>query len=78
MIIGQEFVVRRLTPANHSILFGDCILLHNAETGNDFELKNEALERKLHRMAKVHDFLEMWQGSQSLHVIQPESQSQNM
>jgi len=27
------------------------------------ELKREAEEKKLHRMAKVHDFLEMWQGS---------------
>jgi hypothetical protein len=28
-------------------------------TENDSEMKNEAEERKLHRMAKVHDFLEM-------------------
>jgi hypothetical protein len=28
-------------------------------TDNDSEMKKEADERKLHRMAKVHDFLEM-------------------
>jgi len=28
-------------------------------------------------MAKVHDFLEMWQGSQNLHATQKESRSQN-
>jgi len=33
----------------------------NAE--NDSEMKKEAEKRKLHRMAKVHNFLEMWQGS---------------
>jgi hypothetical protein len=31
---------------------------------NDSEIKKEAEERKLHRMAKVHDFLEIWQGSE--------------
>jgi hypothetical protein len=30
---------------------------------NDLEMKKEAEEWKLHRMAKVHDFLVMWQGS---------------
>jgi hypothetical protein len=28
-------------------------------------------------MAKVHDFVEMWQGSQNLHATQKESCSQN-
>jgi hypothetical protein len=28
-------------------------------------------------MAKVHDFLEMWQGSQNLHATQKESRAQN-
>jgi hypothetical protein len=30
------------------------------------EMKREADEKTLHRMAKVHDFLEMWQGSLTL------------
>jgi len=40
-------------------------------------MKKEAEERKLHRMAKVHDFLEMWQGSQNLCASQKESRAQN-
>jgi hypothetical protein len=33
---------------------------------NDMEVKREAEEQMLLRMAKVHDILEMWQGSQTL------------
>jgi hypothetical protein len=40
-------------------------------------MKKEAEERTLHRMAKVHDFLGMWQGSQHLHSTQKESRIQN-
>jgi hypothetical protein len=40
--------------------------LDNLNTENDFERKKEAEDRKLHRMAKVYDFLEMWQGMQYL------------
>jgi len=40
-------------------------------------MKKEAEETKLHRMAKVHDFLEMWQGSQNLHATQKEDRTQN-
>jgi hypothetical protein len=41
------------------------------------EMKREAEETKLHRMAKVHDFLEMLQGSQTLRATQKESCAQN-
>jgi len=41
------------------------------------EMKKEAEEKKLHRMAMVHDCLEMWQGSQNLRFTQNESHSQN-
>jgi len=44
---------------------------------NDLEMKKEAEERKLHRMAKVHNFLEMRQGSQNLRATQTESRAQN-
>jgi hypothetical protein len=40
-------------------------------------MKKELQERKLHRMAMVHDILEMWQGSQNLHATQKESRTQN-
>jgi hypothetical protein len=39
--------------------------LHNKETENGLELKKEVEERKLHRMAKVHHVLVIWQGSQN-------------
>jgi hypothetical protein len=41
-------------------------------------MKKEVEERKLHRMAKLHDFLEMWQGSQNLLATQKESHAQNI
>jgi len=40
-------------------------------------MKKEAEERKLHRMAKVHNCLEMWLGSQNLLATQKESRAQN-
>jgi len=41
-------------------LAGTDLELDTTNTENDLEMKKEAEERKLHRMAKVHDFLEMW------------------
>jgi polynucleotide 5'-kinase involved in rRNA processing len=40
-------------------------------------MKKEVEERKLHRMAKVHHFLEKWQESQNLNVTQKECRTQN-
>jgi hypothetical protein len=40
-------------------------------------MKKVAEERKFPRMAKVHDCLEMWQGSQNLLTTQKESRAQN-
>jgi len=51
--------------------------LDRTNTENDSEKMTEAEERKLHRMAKVHNFLEMWQGSQNLRATQEESQAQH-
>jgi hypothetical protein len=51
--------------------------LDTMNTENNSEMKKEAEERKLHRMAKVHDFLEMWQGSQNQLATQKESRAQN-
>jgi hypothetical protein len=41
------------------------------------EMKTEVEEKKLPRMAKVHDFLEIWQGGQTLYATQKESCAQN-
>ena len=56
-------VVMQFARANDGILAGTDPELDNANTESDSAMKKEAEERKLHRMAKVHDFLEMWQGS---------------
>jgi hypothetical protein len=40
-------------------------------------MKKEVEETKLHRIAKVHNFLEIWQRSQNLHAIQKKSRAQN-
>jgi len=70
-------VVRQFARANNTILAGDETESDTTNTENDSEMKKEASERKLHRMAKVHDFLEMWQGSQILCATQKESRAQN-
>jgi len=44
------------------MLAGDVTARDSSNTENDPEMKKEAEDRKLRRMAKVHDFLEMWQG----------------
>jgi hypothetical protein len=75
--LREKFIVRQFARVNNGILVGDCAVLDTAETEHDLELKKEAEERKFHRMAKVHDFLVMWQGSQNLHAPQKESRSQN-
>jgi len=58
-------------------LTGDNPALDTTDTENNSEMQNEVEERKLHRMAKVHDFLEKWQGSQNLRDTQTESRAQN-
>jgi hypothetical protein len=40
-------------------------------------MTKQAEERTLHRMAKVHDFLQMWQCSPNLCATQKESRAQN-
>jgi hypothetical protein len=58
-------------------LAGTDLELDTTNTENDSEIKKEAEERKLHIMDKVHDFLEIWHGSQSLRATQTESHTQN-
>jgi len=75
--LREKVVVRQSARANIGILAGTDPELDTMNTENDSEMKKEAEERKLHRMAKVHDFLEMWQGSQNLRATQKESRAQN-
>jgi len=69
--------VTQFARANSGLLAGDDTWLDLDSTDNDMEMKREAEEKQLHRMAKVHDILEMWQGSQTLRATQKESRAQN-
>jgi len=75
--LREKVVARQFARANNGILAGTDPEIDTTNTENDSEMKKEAEERKLHRMAKVHDFLEMWQGSQNLRATQKESRAQN-
>jgi len=70
-------VVWSYARANNGILAQDDPALNRSETDNDFVFKRDVEERTLHRMANVHNFREMWQGSQNQHTTQKESRAQN-
>jgi len=75
--LRKKVVVRQFAQANHGIWAGADPELDTMNTENDSEMKIEAEERKLHRMAKVHHCLQMCQGSQNLSTTQKESRSRN-
>jgi len=74
--LRERVVVRQFARANNGILAGTDPELDTRNTENDSEMMKEAEETKLHRMAKVHDFSEMWQGSQNLRATQKKSRDQ--
>jgi len=76
MTLRAKVVVRQFAGANNCILAGDYSALATKQTENDLKLKSEAVERSLHRMAKVHHFVDMWQGSQYQHATQNKSRAQ--
>ncbi|KAF8251989.1 hypothetical protein K440DRAFT_636172 [Wilcoxina mikolae CBS 423.85] len=75
--IREKVVLRQFAQANNGILACADPEMDTTNTENDWEIKKDAGKRKLHRMAKVHNFLEMWQGSQNLGATQQESHAQN-
>jgi len=75
--LREKVIVRQFARANNGILAGTDRELDTPHTENDSEMKKDVEERKLHRMAKVHDLLQMWQGSQYLRATQKESRAQN-
>jgi hypothetical protein len=75
--VPEKVVVRQFGRANNGILAGTDPELDTTNKENDSEMKKEAEETKLHRMAKVHDSLEMQQGSHNLCATQKESRAQN-
>jgi len=75
--LHEKVIVRQFAPAINVVQAGDDPALHSTNTESDSEMNREAEERKLETLAKVHDFLEMWQGSQNLLATQNESRAQN-
>jgi len=75
--LREKVILRQFTQANNGILLGDDPVSDMTNTENDSEMNKEAEERELDRMAQVHDFWEMWQGSQNLHAAQEELRTQN-
>jgi len=73
----KEVVVRLFARANNSNFVGADAELDTKKAENDSEMKNVVKEGTLHRMAKVHDVLEMWQGSQNLRATQKETRTHN-
>jgi len=78
MTLREKVIMRQCAQANNKILAGDDAALNTTKTENNPDIKREAEERILPQMAKVHDVLEIWQGSQNLHATQKESDAQNM
>ena len=72
----EKLVVKQFAQANNGILAGADPELDTTNTANDSEMKKDVEEPKSQRMAKVHDFLEMWQGSQNLRATQKESHAE--
>jgi len=77
MTLGEQVVVRQFARADCGSLPGDNPVLDSNSTDNDMEIKREAEEQKMHWMAKVHDLLDMWQGSHNPRATQKESRAQN-
>jgi len=69
--------VRQFAQAINRILEVADLALDHTNTENDSEIQKEAEKIIPHSMAKVHYFLEMWQGSQNLRAIQKECRAQN-
>jgi len=75
--LSEKLFIRQFARANDGILAGADPELDATNSDNDSEMKKEAEEWKLPRMAKVHNFLQMWQGSQHLRATQKESRAPN-
>lgn len=58
-------------------LAGDDQRIDATKLENNVEMNREAVERALPLMAKVYNFLGMWQGSQNLFVTQKNSSADN-
>jgi len=74
--LDKTAVARQFAWANYGILAGNDPMFNTTQTENSLELQKEVEERISHKMARTHDFLEMWQGSPNLHTAEKESHAQ--
>jgi hypothetical protein len=75
-ILREKVVVRHFARSNPGLWSGDTVQLDSSVSCNDFEIKHDAEESKLYRMAMVHYFLKMWQGRENLWATQKASPAQ--
>jgi len=75
--LHERVIVSQFAEANDGIFAGNDAALDTTNTWNELEIKSKVEERKLHRMAKVHNCLEIWQGSQNLCAKQTKSHGHN-
>ena len=64
--LREEVIVWQFARANNAILVSDYTALDTMDTENDLQLKKLVEDWEFCRMAKGHDFSEMWQGSQNI------------
>jgi len=57
--LREKDFLRQFAQANNGILAGDDPALNTTNTENDSEIKKDAEDSKSHRIANVHDSLEM-------------------
>jgi len=72
----ERVFVERFAQANNGTMEGADPTLDLTNTEHFLEMKREVEDTKLHRMAKVHNMLEMWQGSQILCATQKKTHSE--
>jgi len=64
----KKVIVWQSARANNMMLVGINLELHSNNTENNSKMKNDAVQMKLHRFAKVHNYLQMKQGSQNIYA----------
>jgi len=75
--LWEKVVVRQLAQGNNGIFAGDYTALDPTQTENNLQLKRAVEESIFDRMAKVHNVLEMWQGSRNLRATHKESRAKS-
>jgi hypothetical protein len=75
--LQEKVIVRQCVGACISIVVCDHVALNTRNSQNPLEMLKEVEKRKLYISANVHDFWEMWQGSQNLRATKMKSHPQS-